>query len=73
MPDFHTQKLTIDGMHCDACVRRVTQALGNIPGVRVDAVEIGQAHVLAEPDCEPEIRKAIEQAGFGLQSMHAEG
>ena len=73
MADFKTQTLQIDGMHCDACVRRVTLALGSIPGVRVDAVHIGAAHVIAEPACAPLLEQAIERAGFRLQSMHGEG
>ncbi len=73
MSEFQTQTLQIDGMHCDACVRRVTQALGSLPGVRVDTVHVGAAHVLAEPQCEPLLRQAIEKAGFRLQSMHGAG
>ena len=72
MADYHIHKVLIDGMHCDACVRRVTQALGSIHGVRVDTVEISQARVLAEPHCEPAIREAIEKAGFHLLSVHGE-
>jgi copper chaperone len=40
--------LTIDGMHCGACVRRVTQALGRIPGAEVVEVRIGAARVKTE-------------------------
>ena len=36
-------KLKINGMHCEACVRRVAGALSNLPGVRVNRVEIGEA------------------------------
>jgi len=32
-------KLSIEGMHCDACVRRVTNALNGVEGVRVESVE----------------------------------
>ncbi len=72
MIGFRTQTLQIDGMHCDACVQRVTQELGAIPGVRVDAVHVGAAHVLAEPECEPLIRQAIAKAGFHLRNMSGE-
>ncbi len=58
-------------MHCDACVRRVTRALGNVPGVRVHQVEVGHAAVLAEPTSEGVIREAIEKAGFTLKEVHA--
>ncbi len=70
MADFKTQSLSIDGMQHDACVRRITQALGNVPGVRVHRVEIGHAEVLAEPACEPGIRAAIEGAGYTLKEVH---
>jgi copper chaperone CopZ len=35
--------LKIDGMHCGACVRRVTQALGAVEGVDVNEVTVGAA------------------------------
>jgi copper chaperone CopZ len=35
--------LKIDGMHCGACVRRVTQALGVVEGVTVNEVTVGAA------------------------------
>ena len=71
MPDFEQHVLTIDGMHCDACVRRVTQALGSVPGVRVHTVAIGRAQVLAQSACEPGIREAIEKTGFHMTGMQA--
>jgi len=37
--------LNIDGMHCGACVKRVTQALQHIPGAEVLEVRIGAARV----------------------------
>jgi copper chaperone CopZ len=36
-------KLKIDGMHCGACVRRVTQALAAVEGVAVNEVSVGSA------------------------------
>ena len=73
MVGFKTQTLQIDGMQGDACVRRVTQELGAVPGVRVDAVHVGAAHVLAEPECGPLMRNAIEKAGYRLKTMDVEG
>lgn len=72
MPAFQTQVVAIDGMHCDACVRRVTHALDELPGVRVSSVTIGTAHVMAEPPCEEEIRSAIQKAGFTMTGMHVQ-
>ena len=40
--------LNIDGMHCGACVRRVTQTLERIPGTEVVEVRIGAARVKTE-------------------------
>ena len=70
--DFTARVLTIEGMHCDACVRRVSQALGNLPGVRLQRVEVGQAQVLAEPACDPSMHEAIEKAGFTVTGVRAE-
>ena len=33
--------LAIEGMHCGACVRRVTQTLQRVPGTTVEEVRIG--------------------------------
>ncbi len=30
-------------MHCAACIRRVTQSLGAVPGVEVEEVRLGAA------------------------------
>ena len=35
-------ELAVDGMHCQACVRRVRAALAALPGVVVDEVAIGR-------------------------------
>lgn len=37
--------LLIDGMHCGACIRRVTQALSSVPEVRVEEVRLGAARL----------------------------
>ena len=59
-------KLFIEGMHCAACVRRVTSALTEVPGVRVDAVEVGSARVGFDPGAvAPEqIATAVDKIGF---------
>lgn len=61
-------KLDITGMHCSACVRRVTAALEKVPGVQVKAVEVGNAQLEYDPAiAAPEtIRAAVEQIGFGV-------
>jgi copper chaperone CopZ len=40
--------LRIDGMHCGACVRRVTQALASVEGVVVNEVSVGAARLTSE-------------------------
>ena len=40
-----TLNLTIEGMHCAACVRRVTTALQGVQGVTVQSVEVGSAKI----------------------------
>jgi copper chaperone len=61
-----TIKLKIDGMHCDGCVRRVTQALNAAGGIQVNSVEVGSASVTVDPaQVSPErIKAALENIGF---------
>jgi copper chaperone len=65
----NTIKLSIEGMHCGACVRRVTNALAEVEGVQVDAVEVGSACVAFDPqDVSPEqITAAIDRIGFSAR------
>ena len=65
-------RLTIDGMHCDACVRRVTVALQSVPGVRVNRVAVGSADVEYNPLQTPveNLIAALDRAGY---TAHAEG
>ena len=61
-----TIRLSIEGMHCGACERRVTNALAGVDGVRIDAVEVGSAQVKFDaakisPD---EITAAVDRIGF---------
>ena len=61
--------LRIEGMHCGACVRRVSQALGSAPGVKVEEVRIGAARVSSageELPGAPAIA-ALEKAGYKAQ------
>ena len=58
-------RLKIDNMHCDACVRRVRQALEKVEGVKVGDVRVGGASVEA-PDSVPVsvLLSAVEKAGY---------
>ena len=57
--------LRIENMHCGACVRRVTQALERVDGVKVGEVRIGAARVHAPDDVrESALVGAVEKAGY---------
>jgi len=59
-------KLSIAGMHCEACVRRVTAALQGVKGVEVDSVGVGSAEATFDPDqaSVEEILSAVNRIGF---------
>lgn len=61
-----TLKLSIEGMHCGACVRRVTTALEAVPGVQLGAVEVGTAKLAFDPEeaTAQEIAAAVNGIGF---------
>ncbi|HYO84332.1 MAG TPA: heavy-metal-associated domain-containing protein [Bryobacteraceae bacterium] len=61
-----TRTLTIDGMSCDNCVQHVTRALENIPGLRVENVQIGSARISSEVDSvsDQQLISAMEEAGY---------
>jgi len=58
--------LHIDGMHCGACVRRVTQALASVKGVVVNEVRVGEAKFTSSLDPAPvdSAIAAVTTAGF---------
>ncbi|MGA2889785.1 MAG: heavy-metal-associated domain-containing protein [Terracidiphilus sp.] len=58
--------LQIDGMHCGACVKRVSQALTAVEGVVVDEVRVGTARLtstFAPPPIDLALA-ALAKAGF---------
>lgn len=59
-------RLSIEGMHCDGCVRRVTNALTEVQGVHVDSVQVGSATVrLDSAAITPEqVARAVDKIGF---------
>ena len=61
-------KLSIEGMHCQACVRRVQNALEKVDGVQVQSVEVGSAVVAAQPEQEQAILDAVRKAGYQAQA-----
>lgn len=61
--------LAISGMHCGGCVRHVTGVLERLPGVRVDAVQVGSARVSIDPArVQPEqVAAALTEAGHAAR------
>lgn len=57
--------LRIDGMHCGACVRRVSQALAS-EGLDVKEVRLGAARIESDQDPAPVDRAlaVIQKAGY---------
>jgi copper chaperone CopZ len=67
-------KLSIAGMHCAGCVRRVTSALGEIEGLSGLRVEVGAAEFAAEdPEVYEEATRAVQALGFEVTSPPASG
>jgi copper chaperone len=66
--------LSIDGMHCAACVRRVKSALDQAaaaqPGLQVLEVEIGSARLASEQAAAgPDFGAMLERLGFQLKNI----
>jgi copper chaperone len=60
--------LRIDGMHCGACIRRVTQSLQRVPGAEVETVRLGAARVrLPEGSSAEALILGLSKAGFSAQ------
>jgi copper chaperone len=58
-----TLNLTIENMHCGACVRRVIQTLNALPGTHAEEVRVGAARIRTE--AEPaEIEDSLRAAGY---------
>jgi copper chaperone len=67
----NTLNLAIEGMHCGACVRRVTSALQGVEGVRVNSVEVGSAKVIfdAAETSVQDITAALDRNGFPARAQ----
>jgi len=65
MPEIN---LRIDGMHCGACIRRVTQSLQTVPGAEVEEVRLGAARVkLSAAVGAQDLIARLSKAGFAAQ------
>ena len=61
-----TLTMKINGMSCGHCVHAVTKALGAVPGVEVDKVEIGSAIVRFDPSTVhvERLKDVVEDEGY---------
>jgi copper chaperone len=61
--------LSIEGMHCGGCVRRVTTALEGVKGVELGPVEVGSAQMTFDPNrvSVEEIAAAVDRIGFSAR------
>lgn len=62
-------RLSIEGMHCEGCVRRVAAVLRGVKGVETESVEVGSARVSFDPvrASAEEIASAVNRIGFASQ------
>ena len=61
---FQELSFQIDGMHCGACVQRVTRVLNQVPGTQVDEVRVGGARLHGDSAAPDAYLAAIRKAGF---------
>ena len=57
-------KVAIEGMHCQACVRRVEKAIASVAGAQPQQVEVGSAIVATDPAHEQAVLDAVRKAGY---------
>lgn len=62
--------MKIDGMGCEKCVRKVTDAL-LATGAKVEVVSIGSAEVSFDGDVSV-LKEAVEAKGFAVASVTEE-
>jgi len=65
--------VSIEGMTCDHCVARVTNALSKVAGVTKVKVEWKKNQALLQGDAvsEPGLRQAVEDAGYIVKSVQS--
>jgi copper chaperone CopZ len=61
--------LSIEGMHCGGCIRRVTAALEGVKGVKLGSVEVGAAQLNFDPEqtSASRIVDALNHIGFSAR------
>lgn len=63
----HEKTLTVDGMHCQKCVARITDALKKIDGIKKVAIDLDKKSVSIVSRCEIDVSvvtAAIQSLGF---------
>lgn len=63
------QRISVAGMTCQNCVRHVSAALSELPGVGSVSVDLASGAVQIESErqiTDSEIKKALDEAGYTL-------
>lgn len=70
---MQTISIGVAGMSCGGCVARLSAALKQVPGVRLDAVAVGSATVSYEPSTTSPaaIAAAVQAAGYSVREAAA--
>jgi len=61
--------ISIEGMHCQSCVRQVEKALAAVEAAKVESVEIGSASLSADPSREQAVLDAVRKAGYEARTV----
>jgi copper chaperone len=57
--------MRVEGMHCGACVRRLSKAIANVGGASEVNVQIGLVEFKAlDSNTQSAVKEAVERAGF---------
>ena len=72
-PVLGRKTVKISGMHCDHCVRSVTEAINKIDGASAKVSLKNETAVVSydRPVTDESIRQAVEEAGFTVVSITA--
>ena len=62
-------KVAIEGMHSQACVRRVEKAIAGVEGVQTRKVEIGSAEIGTDAAHEQAVLDAVSKAGYQARKV----
>jgi copper chaperone len=65
-------ELSVQGMHCDGCVKRVANLLAKVEGVDAPEVSLGHASFEADDEaCAEAARAALVKAGYAVEPSGA--